>query len=98
MGPDVRIAVLVPAQVVFDLELALLLGGLGLLIAVGLIAVIELRRRMTQDEEDPETLQSLEHYEALRDQGLLDPDEFERIRDLLERRDAGPPPTPPAAP
>jgi hypothetical protein len=99
LEPDVRLAALVPAQIVFDLELLLLFAGLGLLIVVGLYAVVELRRRMTLEEDEPLDLHhDLEHYEALRDQGLLDPDELERIRALLEAREnrsSEPPPPPP---
>src|SRR4051794_19116204 len=100
MGAHLRPAAILPAQTVIDWELTLLLGGLGLLIFVGLTAVIELRRRARDDEDDTELLmpQSLEHYQDLRDRGLLDPQEFERIRVLLERGAARPPDPPTATP
>lgn len=84
------------AQVVLDLELLLLLIGLVFLIIAGVIAVVEARRRLKTDETSSVPAHSLEHYQGLRDQGLLDPHEFERIRSLLQR---GPePPTPPTDP
>lgn len=96
MGPVFAAVLTLPGQVVLDLELILLLGGLGLLIAVGLVAVIEMRRRI-HEEEEATPPQSLEEYQALRDQGLLDSQEFERIRAKLEGSAEPPVPPPPAA-
>jgi hypothetical protein len=81
-------AVALPAAgIPFDLELALLLGAGLLLVSFGLYAVLEVRRRFRQtDEPAMEPTQSLDHYQELRDQGLLEAAEFERIKLALEGR------------
>ena len=83
-----------PAQVVFDLELMLLLTGSFLLIALGWIVVLETRKWMSKTEDADEPSQNLEHYQKLRDEGLLDPVEFERIRALLASKHGKPPTAP----
>ena len=83
-----------PAQVVFDLELMLLLTGSFLLIALGWIVVLETRKWMSKTEDVDEPSQNLEHYQKLRDEGLLAPVEFERIRALLASKHGKPPTAP----
>jgi hypothetical protein len=84
VGPA-RIFEMAQHNVVFDLEFIVLLLGAGLLVALGLYAALEIRGRFLNREE-PVSVATLEHYRELRDQGLLDPAEFERVRVLFERR------------
>jgi hypothetical protein len=72
--------------VVFDLELmGLVLGGV-LLVAFGLYVALEIRGRFRDREESIPAAATLEEYRELRDRGLLDEAEFERVRLLFERR------------
>lgn len=90
-------------KVVFDSELVLLLGALAFLIVIGLIAVIELRKRRREVTPGPGVPSlTLSDLESLRDQGTITPDEFARLCAALEGRGAsstaiqpGPPPTAP---
>jgi hypothetical protein len=72
--------------VVFDPELMLLVLGGVLLVAIGTYVALEVRGRFRDREESIPAAATLEQYRELRDQGLLDEAEFERVRLLFERR------------
>lgn len=80
----------IPAPVLNVLEWFGLLAGLILLIGVGVSVALRTRRWVRGDEESP-VEHSLEHYQQMRDENLIDAEEFERIRARLGRRP--PPPT-----
>jgi len=70
-----------------DLELVLLGAGLLVLLIIGFWMVIRIRR--WQGEEEAEVLtprRQLEQYQALKDEGLLAPEEFEKLRTRLTGR------------
>ena len=70
--------------IAFDLEfMALVVGGV-VLVALGLYALLEIRERFRYREEAIPAAATLDHYRDLRDQGLLDETEFERVRLLLD--------------
>jgi hypothetical protein len=92
-GPVILMARALPAQLQLDLEgivLAIILVGLILL---GVIVIVRFKRWQTA-QRSPTVPARIEDYRALMEQGLLDPREFERIRQTLE----GPGPMPPAPP
>lgn len=79
------------AQFQFDFEWLLLALALMGVVLLGLYVVARFKRKLAQ-EQAAQPLR-VEDYRALMEQGLLQPQEFERIREHLERRT--PPPTPP---
>ncbi|MBI3410964.1 MAG: hypothetical protein HY040_21730 [Planctomycetes bacterium] len=72
------------AEFTFDLELVLLTLFLVSLVVVGIVVVIRVKRWRT--ESDEELVPRIDHYRALLEQGILAPEEFERIRKHLEAR------------
>ena len=74
------------------LNLAFLLVGLAGLIAIG-VAVGKQAREMAKMNEDAPPEHSLEHYQQMFDDGLLEQNEFERIRARLDRNPPSAPPT-----
>ena len=83
------------ARVWFDLELVGLLVGLTVLVAIGAVVALKSRALVKIGDEAPSIEHSREHYQDLFDRGLLDPQEFERIRALIQKQQ---PPAPPAKP
>jgi hypothetical protein len=73
-------------RVVFDPELLLLIVAGVFLVAIGLYVALEVRSRFRNKEGPVPEAASLDHYRDLRDQGLIDAAEFERVRLLFERR------------
>jgi hypothetical protein len=73
-------------RVVFDPELILLIVAGVVLVAIGLYVALEVRGRFRSKDEPVPEAASLDHYRDLRDQGLIDAAEFERVRLLFERR------------
>lgn len=81
-GADAHI--LLWANGVLDLELALLGAGLLVLLFIGFWFVIRVRRWQKEDETERVTpQQQIETYRALMEEGLLDPQEFEKLRQRL---------------
>lgn len=84
------------AQFRFDVEwmlpTLLMVGAVGL----GVIIIVWAKRWLTAQQATPAET-TVEDYRVLLEQGLLDPQEFERIRDRLEARPA-PPPSAPTVP
>ena len=73
-------------RVVFDPELVgLILVGV-VLVAIGLYVALEVRTWLRSKDEPVPEAATLDHYRDLRDQGLIDAAEFERVRLLFERR------------
>ena len=72
--------------VAFDLEFIVLVLAGGLLVAIGVYVTLEIRGRFRDREESIPAAATLDHYRDLRDEGLLDETEFERVRLLFERR------------
>ncbi len=87
-------ALLAQGRFRFDLELIGLLVGLFVLVGLGAIFALKLRSLAKTGDDVPLIEHSLEHYQDLFDRGLLDPQEFERIRALLDEQ----PPAPPTEP
>ena len=76
------------AQFVFDLEWVLVtLALLGLLVG-GFVVVLRIKRAYAKDES-ASAGEQLSRYRALVEEGLMKPEEFEKIRGHLERK---PPP------
>jgi hypothetical protein len=73
-----------------DYEWLLLAVALIGLILLGLYVVVRLRRRLAEQKQ-PTLPMRIEDYRALLERGLLEPQEFERIRDKLEQKTASPP-------
>jgi hypothetical protein len=73
-------------RTVVDLELLVLVVVGVILVAVALYVLLEVRGRVRNREEILPEAASLDHYRDLRDQGLIDAAEFERVRSLFERR------------
>jgi hypothetical protein len=73
-------------QPAFDLEFMGLVAAGVVLVALGLYALLEIRERFRNREESIPAAATLDDYRDLRDRGLLDETEFERVRLLLERR------------
>jgi hypothetical protein len=79
-----------------DWELTALTLVLLVLLFVAFVVVMRLRRWRQQDvAAAPTPQQQLEQYQEMLDEGLLEKDEFDRLRQALERRNAGAPPDPP---
>jgi hypothetical protein len=76
----------------FAFELFGLMAFLLILIAIGWAIAVK-SRSMAHSEDEPAPEHSLEHYQELFDQDLLDADEFQRIRDKLTARRPPAPPT-----
>lgn len=94
--PASAIAILT-AEFTVDLELVILTLFLVCVVVVGSIVVIRVKRWRTAS--DDELVPRIEHYRALLEQGMLAPEEFERIRTQLEARPQAPPSeTPPSGP
>jgi len=83
VGPPAVIATLT-AQFQFNLEWMLLAGALVGLILLGGFVIVRFKRWQAE-QESPTLPTRIEDYRALMEQGLLDPREFERIRDQLEK-------------
>lgn len=80
----------------FDWELVLLGTGLLVLLIIGFWMVMRVRR--WQNEEQAERLtsaQQLEQYQSLLEEGLLAPEEFEKLRRKLDPSQPGANPPPP---
>jgi hypothetical protein len=75
------------APFTLDWELVLLALALVGLLAAGLVLVVRVRRWRSLAEVVPTRI---EHYRALLEQGILAPEEFERIRDYLDRKSSDP--------
>ena len=88
------------AQFRFDREWILLTGLLVGLLLIGALVIVRFKRwQAAQQQTTPAP--RIEDYHALMEQGLLDPLEFERIRDYMKKKDgpASPPnPSPPVDP
>jgi hypothetical protein len=93
VGPPVLIAHLT-AQFRLDLEWIILATVLVGLVLLGIIVIVRYKRWQAA-EQTPAPPTRLEEYQALMEQGLLDPQEFERIRDSLQKN-SEPPTSPPA--
>jgi hypothetical protein len=94
VGPPAVIAALT-LQIQFNLEWMLLAGALVGLILLGGLVIVRFKRWQAEQQAPPPPTR-IEDYRALMEQGLLDPREFERIRDHLENKVR--PDSPPAAP
>jgi hypothetical protein len=99
VGPPAGAAVLT-AQFQLDLEWMLLAGAFVGLVLLGAYVIVRFKR--WQAAQQATTLPPrIEDYRALMEQGLLEPREFERIRDRFEKNpplDSPPPSSPPANP
>jgi hypothetical protein len=73
------------AQLQLDFEWMLLGLGLVVLVAFGVFVIVRFRRWQA-DQQSSQPAPHVEDYRVLMEQGLLDPSEFERIRDRLEGR------------
>jgi hypothetical protein len=82
------------AQIQLNLEWMLLAGSFVGLVLLGLF-VIACVKRWHRAQQAPTPPTRLEDFRALMEQGLLDPLEFERIRERFENR---PPPRGPSPP
>ena len=78
-----------------DLELLGLLAGLVVLIGIGAVIALKVRSLAKTGDDEPVLEHTLEHYQDLFDRGLLDPQEFERIRAFLDKQPPHAPPTKP---
>ena len=76
------------AQLKFDLEWIILAVVLGGLVLLGGFVIVRYKRWHAEQQAAPPPM-VIEDYRALMEQGVLDPREFERIREHLERN---PPP------
>ncbi len=83
------------ARAPIDLELMGLLAGLFVLVGIGAMIALKMRSLAKTGDDVPVIEQTLEHYQDLFDRGLLDPQEFERIRASIQKQQ---PPAPPAKP
>ena len=79
-----------------DLEWILLAGLLAGLLLLGALVIVRFKRWQAAQQET--ALPRVEDYQALMEQGLLDPLEFERIRERLNKKEAPDPPRPPSPP
>jgi hypothetical protein len=84
-----------PRRAWLNIELFLWGTLLMVLLAAGTIIAWKLRAWVVADEREPTPEHSLEHYQELLEQGLIDPAEFERIRARFGDPPAPPPPTDP---
>lgn len=85
------------AESTFDLELVLLGASLLVLVFLGFWMVLRVRRWKNEVEAKRLTpQQQLEHYRTLLEEGLLEPQEFEELRQRLAPRSV--PGTPPDNP
>jgi hypothetical protein len=82
VGPPAVVAALT-AQFRFDLEWMLLALVLVGLVALGIFVIVRFKRWMAE-QQSPTLPTRVEDYRALLEQGLLDPAEFECIRQELE--------------
>lgn len=73
----------VVAQVVWDWELILSLVGLTSLIGLGLWCILKVKR-WGQQSDALSVQEELASHQSLLEQGLLTPEEFERVRARLE--------------
>jgi hypothetical protein len=83
-----------------NLELAVLTLLLVGLLILGITVIVAFKRWQASQEQPP-LAPRLEDYRALMDQGVLDPREFERIREHMEKKEipaSRKPPSPPAHP
>lgn len=71
------------AQFRLDLEWVILAGILLGLVFLGGFIVARYKRWLVEQKTPPASM-AIDDYRALLDQGLLDPEEFERIRRRLE--------------
>lgn len=83
------------AQVRLDFELVVLTGLLVGLLVLGIAAIVYFKRRQADERQTP-AAPRLEDYRALLEQGVLEPPEFERIREHLQKKDTPGSPTPKA--
>ena len=75
------------AQVVWDAELFLTMGGLACLICFGLWCILKVKR-WGQSQDVLSDQDELANLQSLREQGLLTQEEFDRIRARLEARNS----------
>lgn len=74
-----------------DLELIILIASLIVLISIGVYVTVRMRSAARPGgDELPE--HTLEQYQEMFDQGIIDAKEYERIASLVKKQ----PPTPPA--
>jgi hypothetical protein len=66
-------------------EVVLLVSVLAGLILVGVLVVMWFKRWQAAEQKSAPTMR-VEDYRALMEQGLLDPQEFDRIRNYLENK------------
>jgi hypothetical protein len=92
VGPPVLSAHLT-AQFRLDLEWIILATSLVGLILLGLFVIVRYKR-WQEAEQTPDPPTRLEDFKALMEQGLLDPQEFERIREAMQKTPESPPEPP----
>lgn len=74
------------AQVLVDAETDVLALALLVIIGVSFYLVVRVRRWRLEEMEKPSLQDQLQSYQRLHEQGLLAPQEYERIRARLEAR------------
>ncbi len=93
-------ASLMAALLRLDLELVILTGLLVGVLVLGVSVIVWFKRWQEAQRQTPAS-PTLEDYRALVEQGYLDPIEFDRIREHMEKTDTPSscePPSPPANP
>jgi hypothetical protein len=85
------------AEFQWDVELIALAAVLAGLIGAGALAVYRVKRWWNESEGPATVEDQIEHYEALVEEGELDPQEFDRIRARLEHETASRQPHAPSA-
>jgi hypothetical protein len=83
------------ARFQFDLDWILLGLGLLALILLGALVIVKFKRWQAE-QKDTVASPRIEDYRVLMDDGVLDPVEFERIREHLEKK-VNPDSSPPSA-
>jgi hypothetical protein len=90
VSPPVLVAPLT-AQFRLDLEWILLVSVLVGLILLGIFVIVRYKRWQAA-QQTPASPTRLEDFRALMEQGLLDPQEFERLREFLQKNPETPVP------
>lgn len=81
----------VQARAGFDWELLALITGLVVLIGIGVSVTLRLREQARSDDLPKMPEHSLAHYQDLLKRGLIDAQEFDRIRIALSQKPKTPP-------